>query len=82
MPDYDPATYGDRMADVYDQWFGIPGDTEDTVNFLGELAGRGPALELGISTGRVALPLVQRGKIKRTSLQLADRYLIGAPIAW
>lgn len=61
MPEYDPATYGDRIADVYDEWFGIPGDAEDAVSFLAELAGRGPALELGIGTGRVALPLAQRG---------------------
>jgi SAM-dependent methyltransferase len=31
------------------------------VNFLAELAGEGPALELGIGTGRVALPLSRRG---------------------
>jgi SAM-dependent methyltransferase len=49
------------MADVYDEWFGIPGDAEDADSFLAELAGRGPALELGIGTGRVALPLAERG---------------------
>jgi SAM-dependent methyltransferase len=32
-----------------------------TVDFLAELAGEGAALELGIGTGRVALPLAQRG---------------------
>jgi len=31
------------------------------VDFLAELAGTGPALELGIGTGRVALPLARRG---------------------
>jgi SAM-dependent methyltransferase len=31
------------------------------VSFLAELAGTGPALELGIGTGRVALPLAERG---------------------
>jgi SAM-dependent methyltransferase len=31
------------------------------VHFLAELAGSGSALELGIGTGRVALPLAQRG---------------------
>jgi hypothetical protein len=25
LPDYDPATYGDRMAEVYDEWFGTRG---------------------------------------------------------
>jgi len=28
--DYDPATYGDRMAEVYDDWFGIPAGAEST----------------------------------------------------
>ena len=61
MPDYDAATYGDRIAEVYDEWFAVPSDTEETVGFLSELAGAGPVLELGIGTGRVALPLAQRG---------------------
>ena len=39
----------------------MPSDTEETVAFLSELAGPGPVLELGIGTGRVALPLAQRG---------------------
>jgi SAM-dependent methyltransferase len=61
VPDYDAATYGDRMAEVYDEWFAVPSDTEDTVGFLSDLAGPGPVLELGIGTGRIALPLAQRG---------------------
>ena len=61
MTDYDAATYGDRIAEVYDEWFAVPSDTEDTVAFLSGLAGPGPVLELGIGTGRVALPLAQIG---------------------
>jgi SAM-dependent methyltransferase len=61
VTDYDAATYGDRMAEVYDEWFAVPSDTEDTVEFLSDLAGTGPVLELGIGTGRVAFPLAQRG---------------------
>ena len=61
MDEYGPATYGDRMAAVYDEWFGLPTDTDEAVGFLAELAGPGPALELGIGTGRVALPLAERG---------------------
>ena len=34
---------------------------EPAVDFLAELAGPGPALELGIGTGRIAVPLHQRG---------------------
>ncbi len=36
-------------------------DPADCVDRLAELAGPGPALELGIGTGRVALPLAARG---------------------
>ncbi|MFN2589950.1 MAG: class I SAM-dependent methyltransferase [Actinomycetota bacterium] len=62
MPeDYGPSTYGDRIADVYDQWFSVPVDTDDAVAFLADQAGSGPALELGIGTGRLAIPLKERG---------------------
>lgn len=61
MKDYDAATYGDLVAGVYDEWFGIPDDTDDTVEFLRGLAGSGPVLELGVGTGRVALPLALKG---------------------
>ena len=59
--DYGPSTYGDRVADVYDDWFALREDAEDTAAFLAELAGEGPALELAVGTGRVALPLAARG---------------------
>lgn len=61
MTGRDPSTYGDRIADVYDEWFGAPEDAEAAAGFLSGLAGPGPALELGIGTGRVALPLLRRG---------------------
>jgi SAM-dependent methyltransferase len=61
MEGYRPETYGDRIADVYDAMTdGMP-DPVDCVDRLAELAGPGPALELGIGTGRVALPLAARG---------------------
>jgi SAM-dependent methyltransferase len=62
--EYGPATYGDRIADIYDRWVedaGIGAGTDDAVAFIAELAGAGPALELGIGTGRIALPLAARG---------------------
>jgi hypothetical protein len=37
------------------------GDEADCVDFLALLAGGGPALELGVGTGRIALPLAARG---------------------
>ena len=61
MKDYDPATYGDRMAGAYDDWHGTPEDAEAAAAFLAGLAGPGPALELGIGTGRVTIPLSRRG---------------------
>jgi SAM-dependent methyltransferase len=59
MDDYTEATYGDRIADAYDERYAetFSQDTGDAVPFLKELAGEGPALELGIGTGRIALPL-------------------------
>ncbi len=61
MKGYETSTYGDRIAEVYDSWFAERPDPAPSVDFLSELAGPGPALELGIGTGRVALPLAARG---------------------
>jgi SAM-dependent methyltransferase len=60
MEEYGPETYGERVADVYDGWYRLP-DVDDQVSLLTELAGGGRVLELGIGTGRVALPLAARG---------------------
>jgi SAM-dependent methyltransferase len=54
------ATYGDRMADVYDELH--PDVSPAAIETLASLAGtHGRALELGIGTGRVALPLARKG---------------------
>ena len=58
---YDVSTYGERIAEVYDDLPRLPANTERAVEFLAAAAGRGPILELGVGTGRLALPLVQRG---------------------
>ena len=58
--DYGPETYGERVADVYDSWYKKL-DSPGEVDLLVELAAGGSALELGIGTGRVALPLIARG---------------------
>lgn len=59
MEDKSGEIYNQRCADVYDQWFGYFDDA--AVDVLEELAGGGRALELGIGTGTVALPLAARG---------------------
>lgn len=56
--------FAGRVAESYDQssaWMFAPEVVEPTVDFLAELAGDGAALELAIGTGRIALPLRQRG---------------------
>jgi SAM-dependent methyltransferase len=59
---FTPEDYFDAVADVYDQVVQPMIDsTADTVDFLAELAGRGRALELGVGTGRIAIPLAARG---------------------
>ncbi|WBB54986.1 class I SAM-dependent methyltransferase [Verrucosispora sp. WMMD573] len=56
----DPGHFGRLWADTYDLPGGVP-DPAPAVEFLAQLAGNGPALELAIGTGRVALPLAERG---------------------
>ncbi|MDQ3823457.1 MAG: class I SAM-dependent methyltransferase [Actinomycetota bacterium] len=60
MTDY----FAGQVAARYDQTIGDwanPEVVEATVDFLAELVGDGAALELGIGTGRIALPLSRRG---------------------
>jgi hypothetical protein len=57
MADYEASTYGDRIAAVYDQLrFPVTRFTNMTVEFLASVAGKRRALELGIGTGRIAVP--------------------------
>jgi SAM-dependent methyltransferase len=60
MDDYGPATYGERVADVYDEWYTTV-DPSAECALLTELAAGGRVLELGIGTGRIALPLAAAG---------------------
>ncbi len=50
------ARYDESAADMFD-----PRVIDPAVDFLADSAGTGRALELGIGTGRIALPLAQRG---------------------
>ena len=57
-------TFAGRVAERYDETSAemfAPELVDPVVDFLAWLAGGGPALELGIGTGRIALPLARRG---------------------
>ena len=56
---YSDETYGEHVAGVYDEWYS---DYDShAIDALAELAHGGRALELGIGTGRFALPLSAKG---------------------
>jgi SAM-dependent methyltransferase len=60
----DDGYFDERIAARYDETSGEMFDrvvVDPTVDFLVKLAGSGRALELGIGTGRIALPLAARG---------------------
>ena len=62
MHGYGPSTYGDRFADVYDDWYEGVSDVDATVARVAALAGPGGrVLELGAGSGRLAVPLAARG---------------------
>ncbi|OLR91912.1 class I SAM-dependent methyltransferase [Actinokineospora bangkokensis] len=73
MQGYRQSTYGDRLADIYDQvhhaWTPV-----DTVETVAALADGGPVLELGVGTGRVALPLARAG-VKVTGVDVSEPML-------
>jgi methyltransferase family protein len=58
MSEYSDETYGEHLASVYDAWF--PEHDPDAITFLSQFAQGGKALELGIGTGRMALPLMAK----------------------
>lgn len=62
MPGFDATTYGDGFADVYDRWYPADRATDAAVERCSELAGPGGrVLELGVGTGRLAVPLARAG---------------------
>ena len=64
MEGYEASTYGDRFAEVYDDWYGEVTDAAACAARIAGLvaaAGGGAVLELGVGSGRLALPLVERG---------------------
>jgi SAM-dependent methyltransferase len=69
MDEWGPASYGDAFADVYDRWYREITDVAACVARLAEVVAsatppgtpNGTVLELGVGTGRLALPLSRRG---------------------
>ena len=60
----DDGYFDERVAARYDETYdyqAAPEVVEPVLDLLSELAGDGRALELGVGTGRIALPLAQRG---------------------
>src|SRR5918996_2434199 len=66
--------FGERVAARFDERYAYQADpavVDPIVAFLAELAGDGAALELGIGTSRIALPLARRG-IRVHGIELSD----------
>lgn len=59
MWEFREELYGERIHEIYDRIYGEV--AQEAVDLLVELARGGRVLELGIGTGRVALPLRERG---------------------
>ena len=58
---HDITAYGRQVGDDYDRIYSPVLDTEHEVERILELADGGPVLELGVGTGRLALPLSEHG---------------------
>lgn len=61
MRGYGPETFGKLNAEHYDVFHPADAGALEAVQVLADLAAGGPVLELAIGTGRIALPLAERG---------------------
>lgn len=61
MKGFDDATYGDSFVDVYDDWYDDVSDVAATVALVTDEARGGSVLELGVGTGRLAIPIARTG---------------------
>lgn len=84
MRGYDSTSYGDGFADVYDEWYADVTDVDATVARMVTLAGAGGrVLELGVGTGRLAIPMSSAG-LQVTGIDSSDamlQRLVGHPNA-
>ena len=76
-PDSAGRTYGKSFADVYDDWYQNVTNVDETVDTLIRLAAGGDLLELGVGTGRIAIPLARRlsGNQKLTGIDESEEML-------
>ena len=63
MRGYGPETFGKLNAEHYDVFHPADADALAAVDVLADLAAGGAVLELAIGTGRIALPLAERGLV-------------------
>jgi SAM-dependent methyltransferase len=87
MDGYDATTYGRAFADVYDEWYEGVTDVESTVSTLTELAldrdgrvgewagERARVLELGVGTGRLAVPLATDARLEVVGVDTSEPML-------
>jgi len=57
----DAAEYGDAFADIYDELYPPGPEIDGVVSGIQSLSEGGPVLELGVGTGRIALPASEAG---------------------
>ena len=74
MATFDPRLYGARWADNYDEWHKGLMDDEGAVAALAGMAAGEPVLEFGVGTGRLAVPLAERG-VDVTGVDLSPEML-------
>ncbi|WP_432924908.1 class I SAM-dependent methyltransferase [Microbispora sp. CA-135349] len=58
---FDPSAYGDGLASVYDRLYPHTPEADKAAQFIAGHAPGGRLLELGVGTGRLALPLAGLG---------------------
>jgi SAM-dependent methyltransferase len=62
MHGFGSNSYGDAFADVYDEWYADVTDVDATVDYMLRTVGStGSVLELGVGTGRLAVPMAAAG---------------------
>ena len=70
--EYSDNPYGDNFADIYDEWYRDLDNVDDVVSVVLSLANSGSVYELGIGTGRLALPIAIAGEAQGISVSGID----------